>query len=82
MTGDMAAAKVAAAEVVHHDPNWTVEQYMSDGGGYPENIAIIFIDAARETGVPACVPADKVSSLPNLIHIKACDVERTQSVAG
>jgi hypothetical protein len=34
MTGDMAGAKAAAAQVVRVDPNWSVEKYLSDGGGF------------------------------------------------
>jgi TolB-like protein/Tfp pilus assembly protein PilF len=82
MAGDMAGAKVAAAQVVRLDPNWSVEKYLSDGGGYPDDAATLFIEAARKGGVAACVPADKLSSLPNLIHIKACDEERTHQAAG
>ncbi len=72
MVGDVAGAKVAAAQVVRLDPNWSVEKYLSDGGGYPDDAATLFIDAARKAGVATCVPADKISSMPNLIHIKAC----------
>jgi hypothetical protein len=82
MTDDMAGAKAAAAEVVRLDPNWSVEKYMSDGGGYPDDAAMLFIEGARKAGVAACVPADKLSSMPNLIHIKACDEERTHKAAG
>jgi TolB-like protein/Tfp pilus assembly protein PilF len=82
MAGDMAGAKVAAAQVVRLDPNWSVEKYLSDGGGYPDDAAMLFIEAARKAGVAACVPADKLSSMPNLIHIKACDEERTHQAAG
>ena len=82
MAGDMAGAKVAAAQVVRLDPNWSVEKYLSDGGGYPDDAAMLFIETARKAGVAACVPADKLSSLPNLIHIKACDEERTHQAAG
>ena len=82
MAGDMAGAKVAAAQVVRLDPNWSVEKYLSDGGGYSDDAAMLFIEAARKAGVAACVPADKLSSMPNLIHIKACDEERTHQAAG
>jgi hypothetical protein len=82
MTDDMTGAKAAAAEVVRLDPNWSVEKYMSDGGGYPDDAAMLFIKGARKAGVAACVPADKLSSMPNLIHIKACDEERTHQAAG
>ena len=82
MAGDMAGAKVAAAQVVRLDPNWSVEKYLSDGGGYPDDAAMLFIETARKAGVAACVPADKLSSMPNLIHIKACDEERTHQAAG
>jgi tetratricopeptide (TPR) repeat protein len=82
MTGDMQGAKVAAADVVRLDPNWSVEKYVSDAGGYPDDATMLFVEAARKAGVPACVPADKVSSLPDLIHIKTCDEERTHQAAG
>jgi TolB-like protein/predicted Zn-dependent protease len=82
MAGDMAGAKVAAAQVVRLDPNWSVEKYLSDGGGYSDDAAMLFIEAARKAGVAACVPADKLSSIPNLIAVKACDEERTHQAAG
>jgi hypothetical protein len=82
MAGDMAGAKAAATQVAHLDPNWSVEKYLSDSGGYPDDAAVLFIEGARKAGVAACVPADKVSSMPNLIHIKACDEERTHQAAG
>jgi TolB-like protein/lipoprotein NlpI len=82
MAGDMAGAKVAAAQVVRLDPNWSVEKCLSDVGGYPDDAATLFVDAARKAGVPACVPADKLSSIPNLIAIKACVEERTHQAAG
>jgi TolB-like protein/Tfp pilus assembly protein PilF len=81
MAGDMAGAKVAAAQVVRLDPNWSVEKYLSDGGGYPDDAAMLFIETARKAGVAACVPVDKLSSMPNLIHIKACNEQRTHQVA-
>ena len=82
MMGDMAGAKVAAAQVARLDTNWSVEKYMSDGGGYPDDAAMLFVEGATKAGVTACVPADKLSSMPNLSHIKACDEERTHQAAG
>src|SRR4029078_8168382 len=82
MRGERAGAKVAAAQVVRLDPNWSVEKYLSEGGGYPDGAATLFVEAARKGGDTACVPADKVSSLPNLIHIKACVEERTHQAPG
>ena len=82
MMGDMAGAKVTAANLARLDPNWSVEKYMSDSGGYPDDAAMLFVEAARKAGATACVPADKLSSMPNLIHIKACDEERAHQAAG
>jgi TolB-like protein/Tfp pilus assembly protein PilF len=81
MTDDMAGAKAAATQVVRLDPHWSVEKYLSDSGGYPDDAAMLFIEAARKAGVAACVPADKLSSMPSLTHIKACDEERTHQAA-
>jgi hypothetical protein len=78
MTGDIAAAKVTAAEVGRLDPNWSVEDYLSRrrlSGQHSE-------EAARKAGVAACVSADRLSSLPNLIRLKTCDEERAHQAAG
>jgi tetratricopeptide (TPR) repeat protein len=82
MAGDMAAAKAAAADVERLDPKWSVEKYLSDGGGYSDDVALLFVEAARKAGVRACVPADELASLPNLIRVKACDEARAQQAAG
>jgi hypothetical protein len=82
MTGDMEAARTGAAEVARLDPDWTVEKYLSDGGGYPEDVAMLFLDGARKAGVPACVPADRLSSLPNLVRLKTCDEASVRQTGG
>jgi TolB-like protein len=82
MTGDMATAKIAAANVARLDSNWSVEKYISDNGGFPDDAAMLFIEAARKAGVTVCVPADELSSMPNLIHVKACDEQRAQQAGG
>jgi tetratricopeptide (TPR) repeat protein len=82
MAGDMAAARQAAANVERLDPAWSVEKYLSDGGGYPDDIALLFVEAARKAGVRACVPASDVPALPNLIRVTACDETRAQQAAG
>jgi TolB-like protein/Flp pilus assembly protein TadD len=82
MLGNMTTAKAAAAEVSRLDPTWSVEKYLSDGGGYPEELALLLVEGARKAGVAACVPADKLSSVPNLIRLKTCDEERARQAAG
>lgn len=82
MIGDVEGAKAAAANVARLDPNWSFEEYASDGGGYPDEVAMIFVEAAKKAGVAACVSAQRALSLPNLIHIKACDEERAHQAAG
>ena len=82
MTGNMPAAKAAAADVLRLDPDWTVEKYLSDGGGYPEDVAMLFVDGARRAGVAACVPAEKLSSMANLVRLKTCDEARVRQAAG
>ena len=82
MAGDMTGANAAAAELIRLDPEWSVEKYLSDGGGYPEDAATLFVEGARKAGFTGCVPADKLSSVPNLIHIETCDEERARQAAG
>ena len=72
-TGD---AETAAANVVKLDPTWIAERYLSEGGGYAEKEAELFVNGARKAGLPACVPADKLKDMPNLIRVKSCDQQR------
>jgi tetratricopeptide (TPR) repeat protein len=81
LTGNMPAAKAGAAEVVRLDPDWTVEKYLSDGGGYPEDVAMLFVEGARKAQVAACVRANRLSSVPNLVRLKTCDEERARQAA-
>ena len=82
MTGNGKATKAAAAEVVRLDPDWTVEKYLSDRAAAFPTKASLFVEGARRAGIAACVPANKLSSLANLIRIKACDEVGTHQAAG
>jgi TolB-like protein/class 3 adenylate cyclase len=77
-TGD---AEAAAANVKKLDPTWIAERYLSEAGGYTAKEAQLFVNGARMAGLPACVPADKLKQMPNLIRIKSCDEERAK-IAG
>ena len=77
-TGD---AEAAAANVKKLDPTWIAERYLSEAGGYAEKEAELFVNGARKAGLPACVPADKLKDMPNLIRVKSCDQQRAK-IAG
>jgi Terminase large subunit, T4likevirus-type, N-terminal len=55
---------------------WFHEAWISGEGWHRVRVP------ASECPVAACVPVDKLSSMPNLINIKTCDEERTHQVAG
>ena len=71
-------AETAAANLKKLDHTWTAERYLSDGGGYPEKEAELFVIGARKAGLPDCVPADKLKDMPNLIRVKSCDEQRAK----
>jgi TolB-like protein/class 3 adenylate cyclase/Tfp pilus assembly protein PilF len=77
-TGD---AEAAAANVKKLDPTWIAERYLSEAGGYAEKEAQLFVNGARMAGLPACVPADKLKQMPNLIRVKSCNEDRAK-IAG
>jgi Putative Zn-dependent protease, contains TPR repeats len=74
-TGD---AEAAAANAIKLDPTWIAERFLSDEGGYAEKESELFVNGARKAGVPDCVPADKLTEMPNLIHVKSCDQQRAK----
>jgi TolB-like protein len=71
-------AEAAGANVVKLDPTWTAERYLSEAGGYAEKEAELFINGARKAGVPDCIPADKLTEMPNLIRVKSCEQQRAK----
>ena len=76
--GRTSDAEAAAANVKKLDPTWIAERYLSEAGGYAEKEAQLFVNGARMAGLPACVPADKLKQMPNLIRVKSCDEERAK----
>jgi TolB-like protein len=78
--GRSSDAETAAASVKKLDPSWRAERYLSEGGGYAEKEAELVVDGARKAGLPACVPADMLKDMPNLIRVKSCDEERAKRV--
>jgi TolB-like protein len=74
-TGDAAAA---GANVLKLDPTWTAERYLSEAGGYAEKEAELFVNGARKAGIPDCIPADKLTEMPNLIRVTSCDQQRAK----
>lgn len=80
--GRTSDAETAAANVKRLDPTWTAERYLSDAGGSADKEAELFVEGARKAGLSACVPADKLKDLPNLIHAKSCDQQRSHQAAG
>jgi hypothetical protein len=57
------------------DSTWIAERFLSDGGGYAEREAELFVNGARKAGLPDCVPADKLKDMPNLIRASGCSLE-------
>ncbi len=78
MVNNLSAAKAASAKVARIDPNWTVEKYLSDNGGMPDNIGQIFTEGAAKAGVPPCIPDEKLSTGPEIIRAKWCDERRAR----
>jgi TolB-like protein len=77
--GRTADAEAASASVAKLDPSWVAERYLSEGGGYAEKEAELFVNGARKAGLPACVPADKVAEMPNLILVSSCNEQRAKT---
>lgn len=82
MTGDMATSSAAARELARADPTWSVEQYLSDCGGFPDGVASIYIEAANKAGIPACMTAERVAESSAYKRLNYCDGIRNRSVRG
>jgi tetratricopeptide (TPR) repeat protein len=76
--GRTGEAEAAAANAMKLDSTWIAERYLSEAGGYAETEAELFVNGALTAGLPACVPADKLTDMPNLIRVKSCDLQRAK----
>jgi len=76
--GRASDAAAAATNVARLDPNWTAERYLSEIGGFPEKEAELFVNGARKAGLPACISAERLEAMPNLIRVKSCDQQRAK----
>jgi tetratricopeptide (TPR) repeat protein len=74
--------QAAAANAMNLDSTWIAERYMSEAGGYAEKEAELFVNAALKAGLPACVSADKLTDMPNLIRVMSCDQQRAKLSGG
>ncbi len=73
---NLTAAKAAAAQVVHIDPEWTVEMYLSGNGGMPDDVGRLLTEAAEKAGVAACIPSARLAVTAGVITAKWCDEKR------
>ena len=76
--GRTSEAEAAAANVKTLDSSWIAERYLSDGGGFAEKEAELFINGAQKAGLPHCVPSDALKDMPGLIRLRACDQQRAK----
>ena len=69
-------AKAATDNVIKLDPAWNAERYLGERGGYPEKQAEQFVEGARRARLPACVAANALQEMPDLVRVKSCDAKR------
>ena len=69
-------AKAATESVIKLDPAWNAERYLGERGGYPEKQAELFVEGARRARLPACVAANALQEMPDLVRVKSCDAQR------
>ena len=56
-------ARLGVADHMKLDSTWIAERYLSEAGGYAEKEAELFVNGALKAGLPACVPADKLTDM-------------------
>jgi len=79
MLNDPTGARAAAAEAMRLDPNWSVEKYNNDNGGFPDPLATLFAEAADKAGLKACLSRSERASIPGLVPMKFCKELRALS---
>jgi TolB-like protein/DNA-binding winged helix-turn-helix (wHTH) protein len=76
----MEEAKALAARIAALDPKWSVEQWLSDQGGFARNEdAEVFVDGARKAGVHACDTSEELKARTDTRTVRSCDAERAKS---
>ena len=58
---------------------WNAERYLSEGGGFADREAELFVDGARKAGLPSCMPSALLKDVPHFIHVKSCERQRAST---
>jgi TolB-like protein/class 3 adenylate cyclase/Tfp pilus assembly protein PilF len=73
-------AKSAAAETLRLDPEWSIERYLSETGGFARDEETnLMIEGARKSGIPVCAVSQYVTAHPDLKRLAICEQERAKS---
>jgi tetratricopeptide (TPR) repeat protein len=73
-------AKSAAADLLRLDPDWSIERYLSESGGFARDEETnLMIEGARKTGIPVCTDSRYLAAHPDLKRLGICDEERARS---
>jgi tetratricopeptide (TPR) repeat protein len=73
-------AKSAAAELLRLDPDWSVERYLSEIGGFARDEEInLMVEGAGKSGIPVCAASHYVTAHPELKPLGICTQERAKS---
>jgi TolB-like protein/class 3 adenylate cyclase len=75
--GRSRAARETADKALEIDPDWSAERRISDFGEFARDTErMLFVDGAREAGLPICATPAQLRQWPDLRRLTICNQER------
>ena len=72
-----AEAVKAKAELLRRYPEFSMERFMSDFGGIPDQPTLaLYLDGVRKAGLNECATQAELQKYPKMTHLALCDARR------
>jgi TolB-like protein len=78
--GRQTDAEAAKAEMLRRYPEFSMERFMSDQGGIPDQPTLaLYLDGVRKAGLNECATQAELQKYPNTTHLALCDARRAMN---
>ena len=70
-------AEAAKAELLRRYPDFSMERFLSDFGGIPDQPTLAqYLDGVRKAGLTECATQAELQKYPKMTHLALCDAKR------
>jgi Tfp pilus assembly protein PilF len=75
-----ADAATAAADLMHRNPDYSAERFLTDTGQLGRDVELnLFLDGHRKAGLPVCATEAQLAKSPDIKRLPLCEQQRLKS---